>query len=1063
MVAAVVIGFTLLTPLAVLFPVKASAALYGEKFEWVDYYRLKVSGGRLESTTLTGGSSGNAFQNSADRKPVYNHGGTRCYLIFSVLVDGGNTSGVLSVHDRSLDPPGQEPPTCQNSFGYNGQRITISGNRGSPDNVAETEDQRRITIDAFSDQSFDEAPDKVTMTLTNTGNDDKKEATAEKIGGSAGSKDARYSHTFKDMDPGDYKICVAKLFGEKCFSFKKEKGKAYSQTIGEGFDNGRIHVYVRLNANAFTGTDDVLGPVTVALFNKDGSQVGTTETDSMAADSGDIASVGVQGFFDNIKPGTYKICIPALKDKDKECQTKEKKNGEELEVIFKGLDAADAAPLLNAEDKGKPSCDLGFWALNYFGCPLSSAMLTAIGKFKPLVEEKTTYDIGANFDKKNPPGSNYYQIWNIFRTVALSIILLIGVAMIASEAFGFKLASAYGLRATLSRLIPGALFIILSWDIWYFLLTASNNLGTWIADFLVKPFEQTGFFENAGETGGFGNWFIQAGAIVVAVGFLGPVGILMTIALLFAAYGLAYIALVMWGWIVTFLIIISGPFIAFSVFKGTSALGNWYFTNVRAIFVLPLAVPSVFALAAIGAGVGRKSGGDAAGAIEVIALLIALIVIMGLFMNSKGIMGTVAGKIGGFGQRWIGQRGGRALGKIGMARVGKGTEKLKSGTFVPKWMPGEESMNKFTRGAFAVRGAGYNPMKMQERWRAKYSDDALARADEIQQSAGFKRISQNDLAMRAGLYNSEGEAESGLISYDMRRNGTDRLTAQKNARAAIAAVYNSGHRFGDQGLRMAAHRQMSVNGSAWNGEEGGLEDAMGAIRDIAGTDQTTIAALVGGLKAGTARVDTSGASFASYFDLANKVASGGANHRDFVKVKVEASRNVAAHQALGTKEGGIREIAKALNEDLQYQLDQASRADTTQGRAEAERKAIENVTIQNRYAAGGAYAGVAGVAAMHDVTSRSASPALHPDARNREEVQQMIARGMDSLRSQQVYTKGKDSAGNIIYTSEAKAVQNPSFSPEAHRLNEEARRSQALSGMPVANQQQHDIMTGGGS
>ncbi len=1041
LVTALVIGLSFVA--AAIPPVVQHVAAAGETYTYTDSDNITMRGATVGSINLKRSGfeiSSNQFIGGG----IYNN---KCTFTITLTAAGDGKSGTLAA--RGVREQGGDKPECgaADLNQYNGKTVTVQGDAGDE----ETAEQKGVTVAVFLPKDAVEKPGSMKLTITDKAGKELTSVNAKRTNMEDGT--AAYQAVFSVGPDADYKACAGPPL-DKCEAFHKNKHEKKLITFGETTDVREITVTIKVTGVRSAGESYTLGPADVTWELAKGGNKQTVQTDSkdIAAIEPGASAVGnvestLTAKISPIDPGKYKICVPAIN----QCKEVEKREFANAGVEFNAANKLDAFQN-TGEDDAKPSCDLGFWAISYIACPVSSAMGPASLKMNTMIREKLTFDIKTFFDTSKEPGASYKAISNIMRTFALSIIVLAAVIMLAAEAAGVPIVSAYALRAGLPRLLIGSLAIIVSWELAKDVTLAVNNIGTWGSDLMLQPFRDAGFLGTSAEVTVLGS-LAQTGAIVAALIFLGPLGALMGLGLVFAAFGVAYLVLTIWQWLMIFFIITLPFWIALGSFKGTDKGWGVFKKNAGGLLLVQVGAPMILALGTIGGAVAKKAGGDTAGMTQVIAAVFALMGVIALFVNRGGALGIVAGGARSFSKKYISGRGGAALKKRGSARMAERSERLKTGNYAPAWTGRlGQAFNNGTRGAYGMRNAGYNPAQFKRQWKEARSQDAVQRSGQLMQSAQWKAIANNDNAMRAASASSESAAESDIIQTLTKDGKVSYADAQAQARSAISTVKASGMRIGEKGLRVAGFKQMAANGSAIPN----LESAMDTITDIAGDDASTRAELVGGLKAAAgARPDMGGASFGSIYGLATKRARGETTDKDFRDVKVESARNTAAHQLLGAKEGAIRQVGEALAEDMQYHVDAASASASNPAVAAQHRqKANENLVIQNRLMQGGAYAGVTGVAAIYDTTNRVQDVAgnAHPDTRSRAAVQGNISLGTPMAPANVTLPDGRVVPGS---------APNPAHDPTSP-LNEEARRFQALSGMPQNNLQEHEIRTGGG-
>lgn len=1089
------------------FPNTVGAA--GETYAYQDTNTIIASGGSIVGGKMTLKRDTVWASNKFTGGGLYNNGsadGRDCNLTLSVTIVGNDqTKGYLSAMSPT-DANGQIP-TCKPSVltSYNGKQVNITGDAGT------NPEQTQFSVLAEIAKTAGNAPAKITFELKDE-NDKVLVTTSDNRTLDSAGNTYLYGTNFVSLNAGTkYKVCASEPFAT-CQVKEAVANQKILVTFGQSAEGGTIFVEIHIKGVRSVGEAFQLGPVDVTMQVENGGPVTTVQTNSKdvkAVEEGEGAIGDYQGQLDakftNAEGGTkYQICVPTINA----CKTLTKNEANADTVVFN----SDDLDAFQDPDKNiDPTCDLGFWLLDYFACPVAEGAATTALKFNDLLNDKLTTDIDSIFDTKKTPGSNYYAIHNIFRTIALSIIVILTVLAVAGETIGLGIFASIAIRSALPRLVIIAFIIIIWWPLAKFAVLFVNNVGTWIGDLILRPFIETGFFEGDNNPTLLGS-LAQSTALFGALAFLGPFGALMAIGLVFVVYAVAYVVLTIWGWLVVFFLIIGSAIIALGGLKAADRPVTWYVTNVSELGLVALAAPALIALGKVGGALGKTSSGDAAGLSQVIGALFALMAIMALFFNRKGLLGTAVQKVGGAGRNFVARRS-AGLAKRGSKRMqekgAKYAEKFENGTLAPSWMGKTGAkINSTARGVAAARKAGINPVYAKKQWEQAKSQHSVARSNAILQSKEWAPVKNDDDVAYAATQSSESEAVNNLTQRIMKRDNVSEATARNTAKEKVAALRSAKFQIGDHALQMAGYGQMAANGSAFLS----FEDAA-AISNQVAHNTTERAALAGNLKAGAgARPDTGGMSFGTILNTLEKSAAGTVTHRDFVSAKVEAARNNAAHGILQGKEKAVKEIGEALNEDMQFHVNATATPDVTMNMDQVrmhQRKALENDAIQKRLGMSGTYAGMANVAALYDTTNEN-----RVDVQNRNVVQQNIALGTPSTQ-RQIFTEERIAgpgpsgpvgpagpaggpapaaptftpgtppgpapvspalAGKIgasappspgpvptgrRFVSETETVPNQNFDANSP-LNEEVARHSALVGMPQNNLRDHELRGGGG-
>lgn len=194
-----------------------------------------------------------------------------------------------------------------------------------------------------------------------------------------------------------------------------------------------------------------------------------------------------------------------------------------------GSNAGGGAPS-DKESEAAPgdACSLKGFTLNWIFCPIIYAVDEGFNELNNFVEEQLNYDT----DKYLNDNPNVKRTWSIARVLATSLLVIIMLVMVISQAINAGLFDAYTVRKMLPRLIVAAIAIQLSWPAAEWVITLANNAGKGIYDLLAVPFggrEQLELEQLLGKLGNFaaGSTVITAMLSVTAIAFFNPFGVLL--------------------------------------------------------------------------------------------------------------------------------------------------------------------------------------------------------------------------------------------------------------------------------------------------------------------------------------------------------------------------------------------------------------------------------------------------------------------------------------------------------------------------------------------------------
>ncbi len=252
--------------------------------------------------------------------------------------------------------------------------------------------------------------------------------------------------------------------------------------------------------------------------------------------------------------------------------------------------------------------------------------------------------------------------WAAMRNIASSLIVLVALAMIASQIFSFEFMSAYTVKKVLPRLIIAAIAIQLSWFIFTTLIAVINDIGIGIYSLMLAPFGLNGagsdivdmigtqsegakLFSGTLLLIGAGAGFIAVGGLagIVAAAIAVGVGMIVAIAtlilrkmLIIALLVLAPLALVAW------------------ILPGTQKFWtSWWNLYIKLLLMFPL-IMVLIASGKIFASLIKDQPGAATPLIIIIAYFLPLFLIPGTFKFAGGIFSQVSTKMSGMGSKFGG-------------------------------------------------------------------------------------------------------------------------------------------------------------------------------------------------------------------------------------------------------------------------------------------------------------------------------------------------------------------------------------------------------------------------
>jgi hypothetical protein len=363
-----------------------------------------------------------------------------------------------------------------------------------------------------------------------------------------------------------------------------------------------------------------------------------TGSGSASCTSGCSLDITAQGYFDviNLKAGTYTlianynpilICDPA--DNSIECSPGDEGTNQTITITAgendnlgtilatqggsatpSGGGGSDSGTVDCAANPNSAACNGQIVVCNAtFGNPISwfvCPVITSIQEIMSSVGSTITNYLTIpssyfSISRNNQTGQAMYQAWSSVRDIALSLLAIVALVMVISQALSFGPFDAYTVKKVLPRLIIAAILITLSWPLIGFAIGVSNGLGDGIRYLIYAPFQH---LQNVNFT--IGNESLAAGlGVGAALGLFGmlTLGLMAVLALLTGLF-----IIVLRQIIVILLAILSPIALVLYVLPGTEkAWKMWWSSFWGALIMFPLieafiALGSVFSKIASSAG-----------------------------------------------------------------------------------------------------------------------------------------------------------------------------------------------------------------------------------------------------------------------------------------------------------------------------------------------------------------------------------------------------------------------------------------------------------------------------
>lgn len=713
----------------------------------------------------------------------------KCNLGIEVVADPNASSGVVAAPEikNGLAGAGNAgqvyTPSCPKDFAKSqsefNKSITISGSSGdtteAPDNP-ETEGQREVNVTVYSPVK-DPPESSVTLKWLGRPNVDEVKTL------NWDSNNSVASAIWGNVDAGSQlQFCVspADVFDtETCKTGTKEKGKAliiYFGTFEGSYNEDGKKVTAVVNFKvAAAPQNTTYGPIPLTIYTESGEGIDNTSTNSNtfgnpATNGPTVAqSFSLQGVFDGIEPGKYKVCVSG---NNALCSPVfEKKNNMSARTEI-NVSEADSEAFLATGDSGT-SC--GIEGIGWIVCPILGFLGTI---------SDTAFDfLASSFLETDvrlvQTSSPTYNAWQIMRNIANVAFVIAFLFIIFSQLTGYGVSN-YGVKKMLPRLVVAAILVNISFFVCQLAVDISNILG----------YSLKGFFDNIGTaiqppdtidgdaTGnGFGIAAIIVGLIAGGITVAFSISIPILLAVVVALLMIVLILLARTALIILLIVISPLAFVAY-LLPNTE---DWFKKWSKLLFSLLLLFP-IIAIVFGASGLAAKVIFDSANGDIVRQLMAVGIAAVPLFVVPSLLKGALnaSGQLGAKLSGWANKAGGGIGKKFGetsrLAALNNARKRnaqirraqITGGTY--------DGKNPFSRASSKISGA-INTSRLSGK-----AGDAMAREG----TRIAENLQKEDLeALKSSMQKEIIASGGGVSAGSMFRNAVDKGDLLR-ARAALS-------------------------------------------------------------------------------------------------------------------------------------------------------------------------------------------------------------------------------------------------------------------------------------
>lgn len=490
--------------------------------------------------------------------------------------------------------------------------------------------------------------------------------------------------------------------------------------------------------------------------------------------------------------------------------------------------------IANAEEEGEDDdCPVPKnQEMRWLYCPVFYGLGLLTNTIDSFINE---YLSTGNMIYGNASESGYKQAWQTFRNFGIALVIIAGLVMLVSEAFGLEFIDAYTVRKVLPRLLIAVVGISLSWELCKFLITFFDTLGRAAGSIIYTSF-------NIGDQGislwalFTANMFAIGGAAAGATAaylLLGGTGIISLFGTLVLALLVAAFVLIVRQVLIVACVIFAPLAIAAYVLPNTNKLASfWWDLFIKMLMLYPVATGMIALCKVLGKITLQSAGNNDTAIAQLLATVSAIVI----FVAGYGLLAAVPRFVGGAFSNISGlindkSRGGfDRLKNFRAGRVEKNKDALSRGERFKNAPAGSirSGINSASEGVATFAGSS-NKLGFLRNKQARdeaYSQRRSVMDAQFMKTDQFAGMQHDDDVLRAvasGRNEEESRANLKRI-YGMDGEAADR---------AIAGAKNAG---GFSAVRQqAANKQLAAIGTGFDNMEQMIQSTQVAARGNVGS------------------------------------------------------------------------------------------------------------------------------------------------------------------------------------------------------------------------------------
>jgi hypothetical protein len=247
------------------------------------------------------------------------------------------------------------------------------------------------------------------------------------------------------------------------------------------------------------------------------------------------------------------------------------------------------------------------------------------------------FDTGS-FLPKTGDNNGAYKAWAIIKDLVTSVLIILLLIMVISQALGNGIFEAYTVRKVLPRLVIAVIGMQLSWDLCIFIINIADHLGEGLAQIMAAPFGGAGNLDLGSllkhlSTGAAIFTSATLTAILVSTVFIGPIlapGALLVAFSLMMAVLIGLASILFRNIIIIACVVLSPLALLLWVMPGKSLQGyykTWSDNFTKCLLLFPLMVGIIYG----GRIFAYIAGGSVGNGVSHIGFLNIIMIFVGFF------------------------------------------------------------------------------------------------------------------------------------------------------------------------------------------------------------------------------------------------------------------------------------------------------------------------------------------------------------------------------------------------------------------------------------------------